>query len=998
MVTFTPDGNKVLVANEGEPDDGVDPEGSVSIIDVSGGVLSATVQTATFDGLALADLLDQSASVPTDENNEPFLLPAGFSQHEIVDRETANLDPDFAATFGNWDMVALDPSNQFVFIPHEVGQGAGLTRYDTLTGDFVAAMTGDNTGTFVTDRDAWNTAAASGDPAVANATLGDYGGFDPAEWTPNGTVLVAEEWSGSGRIFEWLNPLMEPGETPQVRWLPLPGVAHEGLKFDDDGNLYFIDERNSGSIYKYVPETPGDLGTGQTFVLSIDDFAASGGVAAENWDSAANQTATRTGTATWIPITDAVGNKLASTTADPATYGPSDDTSRGGQAVANEVGATPYGRPEDLGIIGNTLYLTTTSENTVYSIELTSPTTAMVQPFANRDTLDSETGSPVGSALRNPDNIATDAAGNVYVIEDNSPGDVWRVVDADKDGVAESMARFASLGVAGAEPTGFIATNDPNKFLVAIQHPSSGNDALWEISVDTSEAAREAGIRVFPGVELANDLEPEYISVSPDGLTARVTLQEANAFAVLDIASGVITDIQPLGVKDHSIPGFGLDASDRDDAINIANWPVFGMYMPDAVTSFEIAGVTYFATANEGDDRGEDERIKDLTLDPTAFPNAAELQEDENLGRLGVSTIDGDIDGDGDYDQLFAYGARSFSIWDADGNLVFDSGDQFEQITAAAYPDNFNASNDDNEPETRSDAKGPEPEAITTGVVNGRTLAFVGLERIGGIMVYDVTDPTAPVFQQYINNRDFSGDPESGTAGDLGVEDLKFIPAADSPNGAPLLLSSNEVSGTVSVFQIGGTFFNDGVLEVFGTADDDEITVKDRKGGEIELIIASDDGDELAEMYSGVSLIVIHGEGGDDQIKVDQKVKIDTMLFGGAGNDQLHGGGGKNLLDGGADDDMLKGGRLSDILIGGTGRDKLDGKQDNDVLIGGLLEDDVNQVFADWQSDSLDVFGLTAVDDEEKDDLKGEQDADVYFSGLGDRLKKVKASEGDLVV
>lgn len=1016
MVTFTPDGSKVLVANEGEPDDGVDPEGSVSIIDISGGVGSASVTTATFGSLSFGNLLDRSADVPSDEDNAPFLLPAGFSQREIVDRATAELDADFAATFGNWDMVALDPSNRFVFIPHEVGQGAGLTRYDTLTGDFVAAMTGDNSGSFSTDRDAWNAAADGGNPGVASGAFGDYGAFDPAEWTPYGTVLVAEEWSGTGRMFEWLNPLMNAGDTPEVRWLPLPSVAHEGVKFDSEGNLYFIDEWNSGSIYKYVPKVAGDLGVGQTFVLSIDDFAGSGGVASENWNSTANSSATRTGAATWVAITDADGVPL--TTADPFLWGPSNsETSRGGRAAANELGATPYGRPEDLGIIGNTLYLATTSENTVYSIQLTSDTTAFVQEFATRDTLDSATGSAVGTALRNPDNIATDAAGNVYVIEDNSPGDIWKVIDADKDGVAESMARFASLGVAGAEPTGFIETNDPNVFLVAIQHPSSGNDALWEIRVDTAYAAREAGVRVFPGVDLANDLEPEYIAVSPDGLTARVTLQEANAFAVLDIPSGIFTEIQPLGLKDHSLPGNGLDASDRDDAINIANWPVFGMYMPDSVASFEIGGETYYATANEGDDRGEDERIKDLDLDPTAFPNAADLQEDENLGRLGVSTIDGDIDGDGDYDQLFSYGARSFSIWDSAGNLVFDSGDQFEQITAAAYPDNFNASNDENDAEGRSDNKGPEPEAITTGVINGRTFAFVGLERIGGIVVYDVTDPTAPVFQQYVNNRDFSGDPEAGTAGDLGVEDLKFVSAGDSPNGIPLLISSNEVSGTVTIFQFSGSVYNNGVLELIGTNEDDHVKIS-RKGRH-RLEVKADFLNDRKESYrlQDVEEIRVSTFDGNDHVVVHPLIRASVIADLGAGNDHAQGGAGNDILIGGEGNDILRGGLGYDILIGGTGRDQLTSSLfGGSILIGGTTAYDndaaaLDMLLAEWTSPRslsdrvdnmrngtgaiLDGTGIklesrgtdqTVFDDDERDTLRGYRfSRDWFFADLGGR-------------
>ena len=255
-----------------------------------------------------------------------------------------------------------------------------------------------------------------------------------------------------------------------------------------------------------------------------------------------------------------------------------------------------------------------------------------------------------------------------------------------------------------------------------------------------------------------------------------------------------------------------LDPSDRDGGINLANWPVLGMYQPDGIASYQVNGSTYYVTANEGDARdydffSEEARIGDdeYVLDETAFPEAAALKEDEKLGRLGITLVDGDLDGDGDYDRIHVYGARSFSILDQFGNLVFDSGDELEKVTATLLPENFNANNDDQEIDNRSDNKGPEPEGVAIGVLEGRTYAFVGLERIGGIMVYDITDPANASFVHYTNNRDFMADVESPEAGDLGPEGLVFIPAPDSPSGMPLLVTSNEVSGTTSVFAIGAT-------------------------------------------------------------------------------------------------------------------------------------------------------------------------------------------------
>ncbi|MBE9204410.1 choice-of-anchor I family protein [Synechocystis salina LEGE 06099] len=266
-----------------------------------------------------------------------------------------------------------------------------------------------------------------------------------------------------------------------------------------------------------------------------------------------------------------------------------------------------------------------------------------------------------------------------------------------------------------------------------------------------------AGVRLFGQIfdengnvvrnsTVAEDVEPEYIAFNGDGTKAWVTLQENNAVAVVDIASATVESILPLGFKDHSLPGNGLDASDRDGGINIQNWPIFGMYMPDSIASFTVGDQTYYITANEGDARNrpsdddifpspfdgegdiflEEARIKDLILDPTAFPNAAELQADANLGRLTVTTKFGDIDGDGDFDQLYTYGARSFSIWDSNGNLVYDSGEDFERIVAESIPDFFNASNSNNSFDNRSDNKGPEPEGVTVGTVGGAPMLLWG--------------------------------------------------------------------------------------------------------------------------------------------------------------------------------------------------------------------------------------------------------------------------------
>jgi Choice-of-anchor I domain len=301
-----------------------------------------------------------------------------------------------------------------------------------------------------------------------------------------------------------------------------------------------------------------------------------------------------------------------------------------------------------------------------------------------------------------------------------------------------------------------------------------------------------SSIRIYgPDATLAQDLEPEYIAVSEDSKTAWVTLQENNAIAVLDIKAGIFTRLVGLGFKNHSRPRRGLDASDRDGGINIANWPVFGMYQPDAIVSYRVDGVTYLVMVNEGDTRAftgfnEEAQVSALSLDPTVFANADVLQLDANLGRLTVTNATGHADGDGDFDKIFVPGARSFSIRTAEGRLVFDSGDDFEQITAAQVPTLFNSS------DTRSDNKGPEPEGVVLGKAFGRTYAFMGFERTGGVIVYDVSDPFHPTFVQYVNT----------SPDDISPEGLLFIKQKDSPTGKPLLVVSHEISSTTTIFEI----------------------------------------------------------------------------------------------------------------------------------------------------------------------------------------------------
>ncbi len=406
------------------------------------------------------------------------------------------------------------------------------------------------------------------------------------------------------------------------------------------------------------------------------------------------------------------------------------------------------------------------------------------------------------------------------------------------------------------------------------------------------EQARDAGIRIQEGVSFGQDVEPEYIAISPDGGYAFVSLQENNAIAKIDLANDKVVDVFSLGTVDFSSES-QLDANDNS-VIEIRNFEnLVGFRMVDSIATFEVNGQTYVATANEGDSRDFDEdRVADLAEDGKLDPAlVAKLKadglidddEDSDIGleRLEVSTIDGDTDGDGDIDVLHTFSSRSFSIFDGDGNLVFDSGPEFEKIIAERAPARFN--DDDGGPdENRSDAKGPEPEAISIGEIDGHVYAFIGLERDSGIMIYDVTNPAEANFVNYIEPKFTDLTPE-GEVARQGPEIVAFISAADSVSGHAQIAVAYEISGTTVVYDLKPAPLELTIPEIQGAGHISEyvgemvetkgiVTAVDFNG----YYLQDPEGD--GDYATSDAIFVFTGTGSTSPVEVGDKVKIEGLV------------------------------------------------------------------------------------------------------------------------
>ena len=784
MLTFTPDGTKVVAANEGEPNDEYDndPEGTVTIVDISGGVETVTDENVTQVSFAVFN------DAALDESVRIFGPAATVAQD--VEPEYVAVSPDSTTAW-----VTLQENNAVAVIDLQAGEAitiAGLGFKDWSRPQATAELIE------FTDLPVLGTTEAGQDILM--------GGF-------------------SGLYFEGIEE-----ETGHLKFITHPdrGPNPDTIDVDDDGvnerPFALPDYQAQWVRFEVNPET-NELVWGETTLLTHDDGTPITGLpnlAGERGFAYADEE----------PI-DLFGNPLeldpygadmeGIVMADDGTYWMVDEYRPAiyhfmPDGLLAERYVPEGSNDEDEGITVGVeafpaIYGQRRANRGFEAIaHFDGILYAFIQsPIDDPDTA-RDTNSRQGKSVRIlafDTESATTVGEYIYMIEGGP---------VDKIGDAVALSATEMLVIERDSAFG----PDAQKFIFHIDLSNATN--ITEMDVPQGiQLQSEAGLAMAGIMPVQKSLYVDltevgyYAGDKPEGLAfideTTLAVLNDNDFGIsntFDPTTGLLEEtdsVIPVVLGLIHLTPIGLDASNEDGAINIRSWPLHGMYQPDAIDTYEVDGEVYLVTANEGDARdydgySEEKRIRDLVLDLAVFPNAAELQADENLGRLNSTTAGSDTNGDGLVDRLFTYGARSFTIWNSAGELVWDSGSQIAEITAEQYPDDFNSNGENDTFDNRSDDKGAEPEAIEIGVIDGATYAFVGLERIGGIMVYDISDPAAPVFIEYVNNRDFTVDTESGTSGDLAPEGLKFVAGEDSPTGGPILIVANEFSGTTTVYEI----------------------------------------------------------------------------------------------------------------------------------------------------------------------------------------------------
>lgn len=834
MLTFTPDGSKVLTANEGEPDADYlnDPEGSVSVINVSGGVATASAKTIDF-----TDFNGKKAYL---RNKGVRIYGPNATVAQDLEPEYITVTPDGTRAYvtlqENNALAVIDLASEKVldilpmgYKDHRRGTPE-LTQYrlDTIAG-------WPNLGTPV---------YGGGQPTVK---LGGFSGlyFDPTESDADNYVFYTIPDRGPvDEAVPKANVVgfgTTEGAPQDLRPFKLPGYQARIVKLRLNRGTQRVTLENQIFLRRYNAENQDTLPiTGFGNIIGFDEIPvtyqdANTPYLASDWiDNVSKVVYTELphdpfgGDMEGI-VRDKDGNFWLCDEYRPALY----KVNANGLVAARYV---PIGSAAlsdfflPVGIAGLEILPKNYSKrraNRGFEAIAYDPEANIIYAF-----FQSPVENPNSAAVRDKSDVIRILGVNasngqpvseyVYLLERNReaglPGDR---VDKISDAVYAGNGRFLVMerdAEATATAKKYVqeitllgATNILTLPLARKEQSTGPNDKTLEMM--TADDLVAAGIKPANKTKVLNLPSLGYLpNDKPEGLTL---LPGGNLAVINDndfgLAGGGSSDETSLGIIEFGAD-YGFDASDRDDAIRITAQPVLGMLQPDAIASFSIADQTYLITANEGDARDysgtpglvEETRVSGIFLDPLQFDNADSLRENAALGRLTISNTQGDLDGDGLYDRLYAFGGRSFSILDAAGNLLHDSGDALEAITAQELPAYFNSNNDDNDSfDSRSDNKGPEPKAVTVGEFMGQRLAFIGLERIGGVMLFNIDDPRHPQFVDYISNRNFGVPAESRDAGDLGTGYIAYIRMEDSPVNLPLLVTANEVSGTVSIFSLG---------------------------------------------------------------------------------------------------------------------------------------------------------------------------------------------------
>ncbi|MDW8462068.1 MAG: choice-of-anchor I family protein [Geminocystis sp.] len=826
MVTFTPDGKKVLTANEGEPNsynrpDSVDPEGSISIIDISNGVVNATVTTVNFNAF---------------DSRKDELIARGvriFGPNATVSQD---LEPEY---------IAVSPDSKTAYVTLQENNAIAVVDIDRATvRDIIPLGFVDHstTRTKLTTYRFQNLPPLGTTIGGQQILLGGFSGLWFEGRGKDGTLkfITHTDRGPNAEAQGSLRPFLLPSFAPEIVRFQLNPNSGEititqriSLKRPDGTPLtglpnIYIPGGNTNTPYN--DEIPVDLRNNPIYPLDPLGADLEGIAVARDgtfWmvdeyrPAIYHFDANGTLIERFVPVgTNPPGSSEYGIEALPAVLAQRRQN-RGFEAVAIDSDRNKlYAFVQSP--IRNPVTLSNTNLNNLNNIrivefDLTTKTTTAQYLYR----LDNPN-------LGTPGNTRADKIGDAVYIGNGEFLVVERDDDAiDSDPLSNIEKKVYRFSLAGA--------TDITPFTQPID---VGGGVFKTVDEMTPSELAARGINLVKKtlyVDLAavgyNAVEKvEGLAYLGDG---KIAVINDNDFGVANITlkgDGTFTpdpNPEPVLLGIIQVQPTALDVSDRDNRINIANWPVLGMFQPDAIATYRAGdGKIYLVTANEGDARewpgfGEEVRVASLRLDGNAFPNASQLQRNDQLGRLTVTTTLGDTDRDGDFDKLYLFGTRSFSIWDSNGNLVFDSGSQFEEIIARLIAQGqlpsiaFNANNDDNNSfDTRSDNKGPEPEGVVLGTIRDRTYAFIGLERIGGVMVYDITDPLHPTFVQYVNNRNFvdaqgnilpvrlPNGRSNPAVGDLGPEGLAFISAQDSPTGTPLLVVSNEISGTTSIWEV----------------------------------------------------------------------------------------------------------------------------------------------------------------------------------------------------